>query len=79
MVDNAPRQVNLNDDTRQVLTQQFASLRRMFENRHLLTEQDQAVLKNLFNAAEYEVKALIKTNILPLWRPATRPDDDPYT
>jgi len=53
-----------------MLTAQFKVLRTRYENGTFVSDDDHELLSNLFNNAEFEVKGLIKTNILPLWRPA---------
>jgi len=70
-VQSAPRELNLNDETRKVLLSSFKEIKRRFEAGSFNSDDDEETLHNIFNGAEYEVKALIRTNILPLWRPSS--------
>jgi len=69
IIQGSPRELNINDETRKSLLNTCDDLRHRLE-RNTLVDDDHDSLKDLFNKAEAEVKQLIKTNILPLWRPA---------
>lgn len=71
IVENGPREVNIVHGTRQVLLSTFAALKKHDDQGTFDSSLENAVsLRTLFNAAEHEVKAIVRSNILPLWRPS---------
>lgn len=73
VVDNSPRQINIVSETRTVLIQEFTTFKKLNEQGGFIADEHFESLKHLFGAAEAEVKALVRTNILPLWKPAVLP------
>jgi len=62
------REININDDTRQTILSKFSALKTQHTDGKLTAEDK--TLKSIFDVAEMEIKLLLRTNILPLWRPS---------
>jgi len=70
IVEGAAREININDDARQEVLRTYRELRKRHEEGRFVPSDHHDTLSGLFRIAEAEVSALIKTNILPLWRPS---------